>query len=64
MAGSRVCCLDSVVHGYHIHVYQCIWTPVIGEQLDVVYEDDNEHNARAVAVMKVTLLSAIESGRL
>ena len=40
MAGDRACCLDSVVRGYHI--YKRIWTPVIGKQLDVVHEDDNE----------------------
>ena len=52
MAGDRACCLDSVVHGYHI--YWCIWIPVIDEQLDVLYKEDNEYDARAVAVVKGT----------
>ena len=52
MAGDHACCLDSVVRGYHL--YWHIWTPVVGEQLDIVCKDDNEHNARAVAVMKGT----------
>ena len=48
MDGDRACCLDSVVRGHHIYKRLC--TPVIGEQLDVVHEDENKHDARAVAV--------------
>ena len=47
MDGDHARCLDSVVRGHH--VYKRLWTPFIGEQLDVVREDENEHDSRAVA---------------
>ena len=40
----------SVVRGHHI--YKRIWTPDIGELLNVITEDSNEHDAHAVAVLK------------
>ena len=42
--------IQSVVRGHH--VYKCVWTPVNGEELCVVPEDNNNHDPRAVAVMK------------
>ena len=41
---------ESVVRGHH--VYKVIWTPVIGEELEVRTEDDNDHDQHAVAVVK------------
>ena len=41
---------ESIVRGHH--VYKAIWTPVIGEELEVRTEDDNEHDQHAVAVVK------------
>ncbi len=42
--------LDSVVRGHH--VYKRIWTPTVGEQLQLRPEEDNESDPRAVAVLK------------
>ena len=41
---------DSVVRGHH--VYKIYWTPVVGEELTLATEDDNEHDEHAVSVMK------------
>ena len=41
---------ESVVRGHH--VYKVVWTPVIGELLPLRAEDNNEHDAHAVAVIK------------
>ncbi len=38
--------LDSVVRGHH--VYKRIWTPTIGEQLQLRPEENNENDPRAV----------------
>ena len=41
---------DSFIRGYH--VYMEIWTPKVGDDsLYLKFEDDNEHNKYAVAVM-------------
>ena len=40
----------SVIRGQHI--YKSIWTPIIGEELVLEAQDDNEHDKHAVAVMK------------
>ena len=40
----------SVVRGHHI--YKTYWMPVVGEELTLEMEDDNEHDEHAVAVMK------------
>ncbi len=42
--------LDSVARGHH--VYKWIWTPTVGEQLQLRPEEDNESDSRAVAVLK------------
>ena len=42
---------DSVVRGHHI--YKTYWMPVVGEELTLETEDDNEHNEHTVAVMKI-----------
>ena len=49
-AGSFV--FESVVHGHHI--YKRVWTPLLGERLQID-EEDNIHDARAVAVRKVAM---------
>ena len=36
---------ESVVRGHH--VYKAIWTPAIGEELEVRTEDDNDHDQHA-----------------
>ena len=41
----------SVIHGHH--VYKAVWTPVIGEELAVKPEVDNEHDDHAIVVMKL-----------
>ena len=53
MASQGYCAVyekESVVRGHHI--YKAIWTPVIGEELDVQTEDSNHHDQHAVAVVK------------
>ncbi len=42
--------LDSVVR--RRHVYKRIWTPTVGEQLQLRPEEDNESDPRAVAILK------------
>ena len=42
--------LESVVRGHH--VYKRIWTPVVGQELQVAVEENNTHDSRAVAVRK------------
>ena len=37
-----------MVQGYH--VYKVIWTPLLGEMLNVEQEDKNDHNEYAVAI--------------
>ena len=32
------------------HVYKSVWTPVIGEELQVKLEEDNEQDEHAIAV--------------
>ena len=56
VAGDLACCLYSVVRGHHI--YKRLWTPIIGEQVDVIHEDENELDVRAVAIMKVNVFIA------
>ena len=41
---------DSVVRGHH--VYKSIWTPVIGEELNLECKESNKHDEYAVAVRK------------
>ncbi len=43
--------LDSVVRGHH--VYRRIWTPTVGEQLQLRPEEDNESDPRAVAILAI-----------
>lgn len=38
----------SVIHDHH--VYKDIWTPVGGEELNLITEDSNEHDKYAVSV--------------
>ena len=38
---------DSVVRGHHI--YQTYWTPVVGEELTLETEDNNEPDEHTVA---------------
>ena len=44
----------SVLRGHHI--YKVVWTPEVGEVLQVRTEDGNEHDEHAVAVVKDGLL--------
>ena len=41
---------DNVVSGPHI--YETYWTPVVGEEITLQTEDDNEHDEHTVTVMK------------
>ena len=41
---------ESIVRGHH--VYKDIWTPMIGELLEVQREPENEHDHRAVCSMR------------
>ena len=42
--------IQSIVRGHHI--YKVVWTPVIGEELTVIPEENNDHDRHAIAVMK------------
>ena len=42
--------MESVVRGHH--VYKRIWTPRVGEQLQLKHEEDNSNDVRAVAIAK------------
>ena len=46
---------ESVVRGHH--VYKAIWTPVIGEELEVKTDEDNNHDQHAVAVVRDGLVN-------
>lgn len=41
---------ESVVRGHHI--YKHIWTPLLGEVLSLLVEEENEYDRYAIAVMK------------
>ena len=34
------------------HIYKPIWTPVLGEKLQIKIEEEKHHDSRAVAVIK------------
>ena len=53
-AADGVYVLESVVRGHH--VYKCIWTPHVGEQLRLKHEENNENDRRAVAVLKDSIV--------
>ena len=40
----------SIMRGHHI--YKVLWTPVIGEELTVTPEENNNHDHHATVVMK------------
>jgi len=40
--------IDNVVRGHH--VYKAIWTPLLGEMLNVEREDKNDHDEYSVAI--------------
>ncbi len=42
--------LESVVRGHHI--YKRIWTPMLGEILQIKLEETNSNDAKAIAVQK------------
>ena len=42
--------IDSVIRGHHI--YKDIWTPFIGEQLDLQRELNNAYDRYAVTIIK------------
>ena len=42
--------MKSCVRGHH--VYQHVWTPTIGEELQCAREESNDKDPYAVAVMK------------
>ena len=42
--------MESMVRGYH--VYQDVWTPMVGEHLQCAREEDNTEDRYAVAVIK------------
>ena len=42
--------VEGVIRGHH--VYKRIWTTRLGEQLTLAPESDNDHDRRAVAVLK------------
>ena len=44
----------SVVRGHH--VYKEFWVPVVGEELQVLREERNEHDRTAVSVQKSDLI--------
>ena len=42
--------MESVVRSHHL--YKRIWTPRVGEQLQLKHEKDNSNDVRAVAIAK------------
>ena len=44
---------NSVIREYH--VYKTIWTPIIGETLELQLDEGNDHDRFAVAVIKAGL---------
>ena len=48
-AGVDSLCIESVVRGHHI--YKDIWTPVLGQVLDICQEHGNIHDQYAVSVL-------------
>ena len=42
----------SVITGHHNYIQVYIWTPIIGKELFLEAQEDNEHDKHAVAVMK------------
>ena len=42
--------MESVVRGHH--VYKRIWTPCVGEQLQLKHEEDSSNDLKAVAIVK------------
>ena len=42
--------VESCVRGHRI--YKCVWTPVLGEELECLREDSNDHDPYAVAVTR------------
>ena len=42
--------MESVVRGHH--VYKRIWTPRVGEQLQLKHEEGDSNDVRAVAIAK------------
>ena len=40
---------SSVIRGHH--VYKAIWTPIVGENLSLQLEEENEHDNHAVVGM-------------
>ena len=53
-AADDVYVIGSVVRGNH--VYKRIWTPHVGEQLQLKHEENNENDWRAVAVLKDSIV--------
>ena len=49
-ASSSILTVDIVIRGHHI--YKVIWMPTLGEELQLMPEEDNIHDNHAVAVMK------------
>ena len=45
---------ESIVRGHHI--YKCVWTPHVGEQLQMQREENNENDPRTVAIMKDSVI--------
>ena len=45
-----ICLFESVIRGHHI--YKSVWTPSIGEILEVEREPDNIHDVHALSVQK------------
>ena len=46
--------VEGVIRGHH--VYKRIWMPRLGEQLTLAPESDNDHDRRAVAVLKGSIV--------
>ena len=50
MSGDFKVSFGGVVRGFH--VYQAVWSPVVGEELSIVREHGNPEDAFAVVVTK------------
>lgn len=48
--GEAVFLFESIIRGHHF--YKTMWTPIVGEALQVCREPSNTHDAHAVSILK------------
>ena len=53
---------ESVVRDHHI--YKRVWSPIIGEVLELLREEESEHNQFAVCLLKPGAVTSLENCRV